>query len=156
MVTISPSYAIEAQRRACSFFSLAMWPFRKDHASRLDSIQKQMLTIISGLKLTEGESVEEFMWNRGRNVAAAQKDMGKWSVRWATALLSWDAHLSRERNFHSWASMLKTVMPLAELDDRRIHNHGRPCTRAYPGFIQRRWFESLGIAEHFLFEDSMF
>ena len=154
---LSVSCRISLLRRAVEpvvRFRWTRWPFRKDHANQLVRIQRKMLAILSGLRPFVGEPPDHFTQRRGREVSKLQSRMGSWGTKWAMALLSWNSHLERPLNSRSWASMLLELHRPAELADRRSRNNGRPCTRKDPGFIQRRWSESLTFAEDWISEHS--
>jgi len=147
-------------------FRWTRWPFRKDHANKLDSMQRKMLCIISGIKPNGVESAEAFIHRRGRSVARLQRSIGSWGNAWAKALLLWDEPLQKIENRHlwpaavrrfldpgnfdSWPSKLRGLLPPSQLALRRTFNNGRPSTRNTPGFIQRRWSESLEVATDWL------
>ena len=131
-------------------FRWTRWPFRKDHARRLETIQKQMLCIVSGIRPDADEEPAQFVRRRGRAVGELQRQMGSWASTWAFALISWMQHLERPRNASLWSAMLKDLRDPTELDVRRAMYSGRPCTRIIPGFMQRRWFESLQLAREWI------
>ena len=126
----------------------ARWAFTLDRAKRLDRMQRKMLLVCAGLGAYTAESPEEFWSRRRRTAGKLQSELGKWSVRWATQVTNWKAHIERDPNF-SWPSQLHRVRTADELQQRRWM-WLRPCTRRVPGFTAARWSESVGLAEDYL------
>ena len=131
-------------------FRWTRWPFRKDHADRLNGLQRQMLNIISGVRPMRDDSAEEFVRRRAKIVRSMQGSMGYWGEKWAVALGLWKVHIQRPRNQHCWPAIIFSLRSPEELALRRCNNSGRPLVRQSAGFIQRRWAESLVIASDWL------
>ena len=115
-------------------------------------MQRQMLTIIAGVRPLVHESVEDFCRRRARIARRLQLAMGCWGEKWAIAIGLWKVHLERDRNQSTWAAMLLSLRSPAELALRRTVNFGRPAVRSTVGYIQRRWAESCFIARDWLAE----
>ena len=130
-------------------FRWTRWPFAVTRANELDALQKQMLVILVDMRFETGDSVSGFFIRRGRRVAALQRQMGKWSDEWARAVMSWDSHVSRERNSQCWPALTRDLRRPEELAERRLVR-GRPETRRLPGFVRMRWYESVGTARTWL------
>ena len=130
-------------------FRWTRWPFGVSRANQLDTLQKQMLKILLGMRYETGESVAGFFIRRGREVAALQRSVGKWSDGWARAVVGWHAHISRERNSGAWPALVKDIRQPSELSERRRWN-GSPATRRLSGFIRLRWYESIDVARSWL------
>ena len=131
-------------------FRWTRWPFRKDHADRLNGLQRQMLNIIIGVRPLREDSPEEFVRRRAKIVCSMQVSMGYWGEKWAVALGLWKVHIQRPRNQHCWPAIIFSLRSPEELALRRCNNSGRPLVRQSAGFIQRRWAESLVIASDWL------
>ena len=126
----------------------ARWPFTLERAKKFDRLQRKMLLICAAVRADAGELPDDF-WNRRKRVARElQSKCGKWSVRWATQVTNWHAHIDRDPNF-SWPSQLRRVRPAEELRQRRWVWQ-RPRTRAFPGFTCARWSESVLVAREYL------
>ena len=127
-------------------FKWTRWPFTVSKAQELDAVQRRMYTIILRLRPAPDQTIASFVRFRGRKVADLQRTRGPWSKMWAHAIWSWDSHLKRGRNASTRAAMVAAMRPPEELAERRAA-FGSPLTRSAPGFIRRRWFESILVAD---------
>ena len=78
------------------------WPYTKKRARQLDQVQRRMLTGLVQIKACDYVTTAEFSKLRNSAVTTLQKEMGRWSVRWAPRMVSWGEHLRRERNSWCW------------------------------------------------------
>ena len=131
-------------------FHCTRWPFSITRAAELDRIQRRMLSIILGCRPLPDEPIETFVRRRGREAGNFQRNIGCWSIIWASAVVKWSQHLRRRRNDRTWAAMLACVMDPDILLQRRSDFSGRPRTRASPGFIFKRWWEAVRDASTFV------
>ena len=127
-------------------FKWSRWPFTISRARQLDAMQRRMYSIVMRLRPEAGQTAQSFVRWRGRKAADLQRRQGAWSKSWAHAVLSWASHLERDRNSTTWAAMVSSIRSPQELAERRAA-FGSPFTRSAPGFICRRWFESLSVAD---------
>ena len=130
-------------------FKWSRWPFTIWRAQQMDAMQRRMYTIIMRLRRAVGQTVQSFVRSRGRKAADLQRSQGAWSKSWAHAILSWASHLERDRNSATWAAILASIRSPQELAERRAA-FASPFTRSVPGYIRRRWFESISIADEWL------
>ena len=116
------------------------------HALQLDRVQRKMISFCLGLKPRDGESVSQFCRRRSRTTAHISNEQGLWSVRWSRAIVAWSCHVVRNHNYAVWSAPLLSLRMSAELAQRRSENSGRPVTRKEPGFIMKRWTDSVSDA----------
>ena len=126
-------------------FRMPRWSFVESHAKQLDSIQRKMISIILALRPEVGESVEQFVRRRAREVARIQRSQVPWSVRWSRAVLAWGRHVERNTANNCFASHLLEVRSQDELRWRRASFSNRPNTRSFSGFNPRRWLDGLEV-----------
>ena len=125
-------------------FHCPRWPYGVDIARQLDALQRRMYTIALQLPMLDTEEIDDFVRRRGRTVAALQREHGCWSNLWVRLLRSWRDHLGRPANRYTWAAIVEGIMTPADLELRRVHSgHRGTGTRALPGFIRKRWYESV-------------
>ena len=102
-----------------------------------------------------GDDVASYSRRLKREAADNCRLLGSWSVRWAKAVIAWGVHIVRNTAKACWSNSLLSYLPLSELSNRRTLQYGRPLTRASPGFICRRWTESVREAARYLDEQSV-
>ena len=64
--------------------------------------------------------------------------------------MSWSLHVVRNHNHTVWAAPLLSIRSSAELSQRRLEYGGMPLTRSQPGFIIKRWSDSVPDALKYL------
>ena len=122
------------------------WPYTKRRARQIDKVQRRMLSGFVHVDAREEDTAEEFCKRRNSAVATLQREIGRWSVRWAARVVSWDEHLRRTRNSWCWSAQLLQIRNPEELAARRLE-FGRVSTRAVPGWLCTRWTESVELAK---------
>ena len=110
------------------------WPYTKKRARQLDQVQRRMLTGLAQIKAGDYVSAEDFFKLRNSAVTSLQKEMGRWSLRWASRMVAWDQHLRRERNSWCWSAQLLLIRSPDELAARRLE-FGWVTTRAVSGWV---------------------
>ena len=120
-------------------YRLPMWTFHKSIALEIDRMQRRMVSIVLSCKRAPTEEPPVFYRRRGSAATEAQIEQGRWSERWARAVVPWAEHVERDTATMCFVAKLGHVMPPAELSMRRSLNNGRPCTRAASGFVVRWW-----------------
>ena len=137
-------------------FRASRWPFCLTHAKRVDRVQRRMIKIIMALRKRESESVPQFCLRAATSAARTSRECGLWSVRWSRSVVSWSLHVARNHNLAVWAAPLLDIRSSAELSQRRRDNGGRPGTRRDPGFIIKRWVDSVPDALNYLRDRNQF
>lgn len=113
-------------------------------------LKKYATYIMSGLRLSDGQSVARFIVVRGMHAACLQRPVGLWSVAWAKAVLGWHRHLLQDQNCLTWGALAATLRSPTELQERRAFHRGRPGTRIQSGWVRKRWEDSLSDAEAYI------
>ena len=126
------------------------WTFYKSIALEIDRVQRRMVSIVLSCKRAPHEEQNAFYRRRAKAATSAQIEQGRWSERWAGAVVSWAEHVERDTASMCFVAKLSHIMPPAELNMRRSLNNGRPCTRAASGFIIRRWWDGVSAAKEYL------
>ena len=120
-------------------------------ATRLDRVQRQMLRYVLRPQRHPGEDYDCFCRRAAKSVASVQDIFLSWSVRWARSICFWTAHVLRNTGGWSWASRVLDVRSSHELDSlRSLNGTGRPGTRLFGGFGNRRWTDSISHAYAYL------
>ena len=113
------------------------------------------------LSRLEGEGAESYVRRRGRAARKQCAHHGLWSQQWFKRAIAWDEHLSRRRNFHTWASKLREHRGKTWLMHRRASfapstasvvspasaTAGRTGTRSFPGIVHTRWHDGVDFAK---------
>ena len=56
-----------------------------------------MLMGLVQIRASDFVTAEDFMKQRNSAVSDLQRQIGRWSLRWASRMVSWDQHLRKER-----------------------------------------------------------
>ena len=122
------------------------WPCSASLSKRLDKNQVHMTAILLNYKHNIGVSNDEYYKNRNF-LAGKQAAKGRWSIRWATAVLAWNHHCRNPIDSSMWhKSILKHDGPACLIEQRLQHRSGsrsKTCTRDSPGNVPSRWSEQL-------------
>ena len=126
------------------------WPYNPAMANRLDKTQVHMVCLLLNYHHKNGICIDSYYRNRcilaGRHCGTS----GRWSVKWASAVLRWNAHCHRARDINMWHSRILNYRPAAWLEAQRAkHGRGvikRTKTRLHSGKIACRWSECLDTA----------
>jgi len=129
-------------------FRLSRWPFTLSKAKALDRVQRKMVGIMLGVRLHPPETFEAFARRKNKLISATINK--KWSVAWASQLISWKQHVDRNTAKCCRAARIAHFRTPAELSELRSLNNGRPLVRAEAGFTSMRWFESVEHASNYL------
>ena len=125
-------------------------PYTKKRAGQLGQVQRRMLMGLVQIKACDYVTAGKFFKLRNSGVTTSQKEMGKWSLRWAFRMVSWDEHLRRERQSWCWSAQFLNVRCPEELEACRLE-FGQVTTRAIPGCLCTRWMESIEFAKQWIF-----
>jgi hypothetical protein len=139
-----------------------VWPFGKCHSEKIDSIQNRMLSTLMNVQLLPGEDIPTFVRRRCRLANSYSAAQGSWSLRWATDLVAWNAHCTRNHNQAIWTPSLTGIMSTAELQRKRAAfcirsatwscHAGRTDTRFRAGAVIVRTEQSLVEAQSYIQE----
>ena len=125
------------------------WPFTLSTAQHLDRVQRRMIRLALRIKFLTTETQEGYARRAARVVANIQRERGPWSVLWSEKVITWSAHILRNRHGCSWGANILDVRSTTEVATRRALNGNRPQTRLVPGFCPRRWTDGVSAAMHF-------
>ena len=89
-------------------YRCSRWPPQRQIAAEIDRMQRKMTATLLHMRVSAGESVEDFCRRRNRRCTQICNEHGLWSKRWFDRAISWDAHLSRPRNTYCWAAKLRS------------------------------------------------
>lgn len=143
--------AMDAQCLPVLDFFASRWPPSGRTAVRTDDLQAQLLRAAVPVPRQHGESCEGFWRRRARAARARARERGPWSVRIASRVAAWDAHLRRGHAASSWASRLRSEQDgswvrAARLAAGSLALGGRTGTRAMPGRPPLRWHDAAEAA----------
>ena len=132
-------------------FRNTRWPFTKSLAEQQNRIQRRMLSFFVRVERLPTEDLNMYNRRRMRNIAAIAKRQGTWSSEHAKRVVAWAEHLQRPLNHFSLASKFYLWRGPSWLQQRRLSSGVmRPGTRSMPGFLPRRWDESVEDARSFI------
>ena len=126
------------------------WPFSHSMAGRLDKTQCHMVELL--LNYPRKNNVSNEMYYRNRSILAGRTcaSLGRWSIRWATAVLKWHSHCLRGSDVNMWHKYILSCRTASWLDEQRLlHGRGiikRTKTRLFAGKVSVRWSESIDYA----------
>ena len=66
------------------------WPYTKKRTGQLDRVQRRMLTGLVQIKACDYVTAEELCKLRNSAVTTLQNEIGRWSVRGTSRMVSWD------------------------------------------------------------------
>ena len=136
-------------------YRMSRWPYQAHAAKRIDRTQTKMVRILMGTKKRDCEEPAAFVQRSSRLAAAKAREYGRWSHTWGRLVTSWDEHLKRPLNQHSWAAkMLKYHDAEWLQEQRRLHAvgecsslmAGRTGMRPQSGIVHRRWHDGVALA----------
>ena len=132
------------------------WPFNKAHASRSYKTQSHMIALL--LNYPKNSSMSEDMYFQHRKTLAGKHaaSHGRWSLKWASCVLSWHNHCTRSHDPTMWHAFVLRFQDATWSADRRTkYGEGRisrTCTRLKVGFVPIRLSEclesALAVAPH--------
>ena len=109
-----------------------------------------MIAILMRIKPAEGEPYDAFCQRRHIIAGKQASKSGRWSLRWATSIDKWAAHVDRKHDSMAWSHIILGWHGGFWLDLQRLFNssgsESRTRTRAVRGKVQRRWEEGLDDA----------
>ena len=132
-------------------FRWPRWPYQQSYADRLDTIQRKMVGILMKVRPSAGETVESYRRRRRKLTNGSATKVGLWSHLWAKSMRTWHSHVQRGHDARAWSGPLLRFRPLGWLNLQRLTaskaNESRTRTRAYRGYVHRRWCEGLEAAQ---------
>ena len=140
------------------------WPFRKELAEKMDSLQCQCISIASCIAPKDGEDVGEYHRRRAKSAGVGANLSGRWSLKWAKQVCAWNDHNLRNSSGQLWATGIMQVRPSSWLRSVRQQfvprfsvalnpftaEAGRLATRARRGGPSRRWEDSVRDAQAYI------
>ena len=109
-----------------------------------------MVALLLDYKFGKSSSIETYYRNRLLLAGRTCKSLGRWSLAWATAVLSWHDHCQRHNDVNMWHFYILNCRDVAWLaEQRRIHGKGiisRTRSRLKAGKVSCRWSESINAA----------
>ena len=132
-------------------FRNTRWPFTKSLADQQNRTQRLMLARFVQLERQPSEDLEIYCRRKMRIVGNLARHQGLCGTEHARRVFAWADHLQRPQNHSSLASQLYLWHDAEWLQNRRIESGiMRPATRALPGYLPKRWDESLESARTYL------
>ena len=140
------------------------WPFRKDVAEKMDSLQSHCIAIASCIGPNQDEDVGEYHRRRAKTAGVAAASAGRWSLKWAKQVVAWHNHNLRNTGGLLWGPDVMQVRPMSWLQSLRQRHvprrstavnpftvdAGRLGTRARRGGPSRRWEDAIGDARAYI------
>ena len=132
-------------------FRNTRWPFTKTLADQQNRVQRQMMAHFVKVEPLPCEDAAIYNRRRMRIIGNLARQRGTWGKEHANRVVAWADHLERPRNQSSLAAKLYLWRGPSWLQQRRLESGTmRPATRAVPGFMPRRWDESIEEAKQYL------
>ena len=142
-------------------FRCSRWPPQRTVAVEVDTLQQKMTASLLRLPRLEGEEADSYVRRRGRAARKQCSHHGLWSQQWFKRVIAWDEHLSRRRNFHTWAAKLRDYRgktwlmqrrasfapSTASIDSPASATAGRTGTRSFAGIVHTRWHDGVDFAK---------
>ena len=132
-------------------FRWSRWPWQKAYASRLDSLQRHVISCLCPTCPAPGEDISAYTRRRSAASSRLATEWGRWSQLWAKDVLKWDQHISRAHDPGTWNEPLRQWHGKKWLHKQRFEHStggtfGRTRTRASPGHPATRWEEGVALA----------
>ena len=123
--------------------------------SSSSSFQMHCLAAWSHFPFRTGEDIGSYRTRRGIALGKLLNAHGRWSQKWAEAILNWHQHCIRSRDFGFFLGDLLQHQTISVIDAARIEASGeaaqsRTRTRAYHGNVTRRFESSVQEAKKYL------
>ena len=132
-------------------FRNTRWPFTRTLADHQNRTQRLMLARFVKIERQPCEELSNYCRRKMRCVSNLARHQGLWGAEHAKRIIDWADHLQRPQNQSSLAAQLFLWHDAEWLQRRRIESGVmRPATRATPGFLPKRWDESLEEARTYL------
>ena len=136
-------------------FKWSRWPFQKSYAQRVDRLQRTLIGCIRPVRPFAGESADAYFLRRGRVCGRIASEAGTWSACWARHVVTWDDHVTRNRDTGAWSKGIRDFHDASWLQRRRAelgsaHSWNRTGTRAQRGHPSTRWRDGVAQARLFL------
>ena len=132
-------------------FRNTRWPFTRTLADQENRTQRPMLARFVKIERQPCEELPNFCRRKIRSVGKLARHQGLWGTEHAKRIIDWAEHLQRPHNHKSLASQFFRWHDAEWLQRRRVESGVmRPATRATPGFLPKRWDESLQEARAYL------
>ena len=103
-----------------------------------------MLARFAKIERQPCEELANYCRRKMRSVGNLARHQGLWGTEHAKRVIAWADHLERPQNHKSLASQPCLWHDAEWLQRRRLESGiMRPATRASPGYLPKRWDESL-------------
>ena len=137
-------------------FRWSRWAFQQTYASRMDSIQRKMVSVLFEIRPQPTEEWDEFHKRRRRVSGRIADKSGRWSRLWARSVCTWRDHVQRNHDRSAWSAPLLAWHDQEWLHMQRVmastsHNESRTRTRACRGKVHRRWEDGASRAAGFAY-----
>ena len=87
------------------------WPFNPATAKRMDKTQVHMVCLLLNYPHKDGISIDSFYRNRSILAGRHCGNSGRWSTKWASAVLRWNAHCIRATDSAMWHGRVLSFRP---------------------------------------------
>ena len=126
------------------------WPYSHASAKRLDKSQLHMVCLLLDHKMKPGICIDSYYRNRSILAGRTISNLGRWSERWAVAVLRWHHHCLRAHDPNMWHARILSYHNNVWIEEQRqIHGNGkikRTRTRQCAGKVAQRWSECIDVA----------
>ena len=130
-------------------FRWSRWAYQQTYASKLDSTQRRMTSILFNIRPQAGENYDDFAMRR-RSTSRRLIGGSRWSRMWAQSIRNWYDHVVRNHDQATWSAPLLEWHDQQWLYQQRLvssrFGESRTNTRATRGKVQMRWADGLDKA----------
>ena len=123
------------------------WPFNAAIGKRMDRTQAHMISMLLNYPRKPGMSNDKYFRDRGILAGRFASKHGRWSVLWASRVLSWHSHCMRAHDGLMWHKPVLQFHNALWLEQQRAeHGRGfikRTKTRLFAGKVSVRWSECI-------------
>ena len=133
--------------RPLASWKWARWPWQKTAATRLDQTQTHMIGILFPVHSRPDEIPLDFFRRRSLLNGRLATSAGRWSRAWATAVVKWHGHFTRDHANCQWALAISAFHDGAWLAQQRALHNSRTRTRATLGKPHLRWLDGYEAAK---------
>ena len=138
--------------RPVAAFRWTRWPFQSTYASRLDSVQTNMVGRLIDVTPNAQEDAQCYFRRRRHICRQIATSWGPWSSQWKRHVVTWGQHIERAHDSCLWSHKLIGWRGEGWLHERCVENSqdgalNRTATRLVAGRPATRWHEGFAAAK---------
>ena len=127
-------------------YRCSRWSPNCEQLAAADRLQSKLTAACLLLRMLPGEAPGDYVKRRNSQTSRITRER-KWTKKWCSRVIRWDAHTHRANCPNQWSTKLVRYHDDDWLLARRLlGRHGRPGTRLAPGHPTTRWAEGVDTA----------